>query len=278
MGRELRRVPLDFDWPLRERWVGFVNPHRKLCPKADTNDCHGGYTSAYKWMDAICHFIALIGDEAAMPAELRNRPNRFYPHPYLKEWNQSPTTSIPRGVIEALPKEQTLRDYAYWRYLRDNPPQLLELNEELAVLIERLAEPQDPDLKKSFAARKRGDTFDRLHGYHILDRLLEVTGLPKEWGICPVCQGNGLDPEIQAAHDAWTRSDPPDGPGYQLWETVSEGSPISPVFADEESFVQYLIAEGYSEKAARNFTRIGWVMSAMGSAKGLKEDIHALDD
>ena len=27
MGRELKRVPLDFDWPLNKPWEGFVNPH-----------------------------------------------------------------------------------------------------------------------------------------------------------------------------------------------------------------------------------------------------------
>jgi hypothetical protein len=27
MGRELRRVPLDFDWPINKTWEGFLNPH-----------------------------------------------------------------------------------------------------------------------------------------------------------------------------------------------------------------------------------------------------------
>jgi hypothetical protein len=35
MSREIRRVPLDFDWPLNEVWAGYRNPyfkHRKDCP------------------------------------------------------------------------------------------------------------------------------------------------------------------------------------------------------------------------------------------------------
>ena len=34
MGRELKRVPLDFAQPLNERWHGFVNPHHTAvkCP------------------------------------------------------------------------------------------------------------------------------------------------------------------------------------------------------------------------------------------------------
>ncbi len=33
--------------------------------------------------------------------------------------------------------------------------------------------------------------------------------------------------------------DPPKGIGYQLWETTSEGSPISPVFHTKEALAKY---------------------------------------
>lgn len=33
--------------------------------------------------------------------------------------------------------------------------------------------------------------------------------------------------------------DPPEGDGYQLWETTSEGSPISPVFATLDELLAY---------------------------------------
>src|SRR5690606_15697305 len=42
MGREIRRVPLDFDWPLKEVWGGFLSPDRfdeNPCP-----DCRNGYS------------------------------------------------------------------------------------------------------------------------------------------------------------------------------------------------------------------------------------------
>ena len=34
MGRELKRVPLDFQWPLNKVWAGFLNPHHTAveCP------------------------------------------------------------------------------------------------------------------------------------------------------------------------------------------------------------------------------------------------------
>jgi len=35
--------------------------------------------------------------------------------------------------------------------------------------------------------------------------------------------------------------DPPNGEGYQIWETVSEGSPISPVFRAPELLAQWMV-------------------------------------
>lgn len=45
MGREIKRVPLDFDWPLNAVWKGYLNPFRsEPCPW-----CEGsGYTPEAK--------------------------------------------------------------------------------------------------------------------------------------------------------------------------------------------------------------------------------------
>ena len=56
------------------------------------------------------------------------------------------------------------------------------------------------------------------------------------YGECTYCSGEGelwQSEDIREAHEAWEPFDPPPGDGYQLWETTSEGSPVSPVF---ESF------------------------------------------
>lgn len=39
----------------------------------------------------------------------------------------------------------------------------------------------------------------------------------------------------------WERIEPPAGEGYQCWETVTEGSPISPVFATPEELAVYMV-------------------------------------
>ena len=43
---------------------------------------------------------------------------------------------------------------------------------------------------------------------------------------------------------------PPEGEGFQLWETTSEGSPISPVFSTAEKLAEYLEAEKVSSFAS----------------------------
>src|SRR3990172_2402065 len=49
MGREIRRVPMDFDWPLNKVWQGFINPHwKKHC---DCLACdRGGYSPDAKFL------------------------------------------------------------------------------------------------------------------------------------------------------------------------------------------------------------------------------------
>ena len=69
------------------------------------------------------------------------------------------------------------------------------------------------------------------------------------------------------------RFDPPAGEGWQMWETVSEGSPMSPVFATPEELAQWLADTGASALADRTATydqwlkmiHAGWAISAMYS-------------
>lgn len=61
---------------------------------------------------------------------------------------------------------------------------------------------------------------------------------------------------------------PPTGDGYQLWETVSEGSPISPVFATPEELATWMTRNRCtvngpmsSYDAALRFVEAGWAPS-----------------
>jgi len=74
-------------------------------------------------------------------------------------------------------------------------------------------------------------------------------------------EGRSPDPDYYRA-EAWT---PEQATCYQIYETVSEGTPVSPVFETLSEMEQWLIGQGYSEKSAKGFCEIGWVPSGMFS-------------
>jgi len=90
---------------------------------------------------------------------------------------------------------------------------------------------------------------------------------------CDVCQGEGCvwsSPELRRLSDAWEPSEPPAGEGWQVWETVSEGSPITPVFATPEELARHLSTVGDggrgvlpSYKQALAFVKAGWAPSGV---------------
>jgi hypothetical protein len=69
--------------------------------------------------------------------------------------------------------------------------------------------------------------------------IVKAAGLDDKWGLCPSCNGEGVPLASQAAYNAWEEEPPPKGEGYQLWETTSEGSPVSPVFASLDELCEY---------------------------------------
>jgi len=80
---------------------------------------------------------------------------------------------------------------------------------------------------------------------------------------------------------------PPTGEGYQLWETTSEGSPISPVFKTPEELAQWLFdikASAFGSCTATyehwlNFIKgPGWAPSAIMSKGTIRSGVEAFSD
>ncbi len=52
MSRSVRRVALDFEWPLEKVWSGYLNPHYDLREKCA--DCNGdGGSAAWRLVHAL---------------------------------------------------------------------------------------------------------------------------------------------------------------------------------------------------------------------------------
>lgn len=186
--RTMKRVPLDFDWPLDKTWGGYLNEHYRKCP-----ECEGGRTSAREYLEALVRLILLVGADA----------HRGEQHPYFLNF----PVEVPYGVAS---------------------PDMVELTTGLAGRA-----PQDGP----FGGHDACDLWAATRA------IVGAAGLdPKTWGICAHCEGQAIDPEAAEACEDWEPTEPPEGEGWQLWETVSEGSPISPVFATADELADWCVA------------------------------------
>lgn len=171
MSRKLKRVSLDFDWPLNEIWKGYLDPTYRKCDACDG----ASYTSARSRLQDLVRLILLSG------ADSLSQKN----HPYFV--NNYPINT--RNTIPSI-------DMA--------------------------------ELTTGLAGRSPNRPFghDSIDAWVATQKIIEAAGLDdKTWGICNECKGKG-----SFSDDNWQSQEPPKGEGYQLWENVTEGSPISPIF------------------------------------------------
>lgn len=73
---------------------------------------------------------------------------------------------------------------------------------------------------------------------------------------------------------AWTEAE---ATAYQIYETVSEGTPTSPVFESLVALQRWLIEQGYTPSAAAAFAAGGWVPSMVMANGRLYSGIEAAD-
>jgi hypothetical protein len=104
---------------------------------------------------------------------------------------------------------------------------------------------------------------------------------------CSYCDGEGklwLTPEAKQAAEDWERTEPPEGEGWQMWETVSEGSPISPVFSTADELAHWLADTGASSFGMQTATYgrwlamiqgPGWAPSMISDENGLRSGVEA---
>lgn len=98
------------------------------------------------------------------------------------------------------------------------------------------------------------------------------------------------DPELGARYFFWDwHGGPPDEEYYrpdftekpthfQVYETVSEGTPTSPVFATTDEIVAWLVGEGHSRAAAEGFVKAKWCPSmVMGPRIGVVMGIDSCE-
>lgn len=64
---------------------------------------------------------------------------------------------------------------------------------------------------------------------------------------------------------------------FQIYENVTEGTPISPVLESREAVAVWLESQGYSPTAAKSFSETGYAPSMVMMGGFMASDIHSLD-
>jgi hypothetical protein len=233
MGREIKRVALDFEWPLDKVWEGFQQPEALQgdnCP-----DCQGGQTHAGWWLQELSYRFGMLAQDIGE----QERADGHKLHPWLAE-DQHP--------------------HGHWenhKFVVDRPSaDIVDLMVGLSKFIDREETPEH--LKSRMGGGQ----------YIVYRALLKAAGL-EDLVICKTCNGEGAleayEGQFKEAEN-WEPTEPPAGEGWQVWETVSEGSPISPVFATRERLILWLMSPAYNwgtsrpltRQQAENFTESAW--------------------
>lgn len=268
MSREIKRVPLSFDWPLQKVWRGYVNPYLDMC-----NDCAACEGSGYspdakalkdKWYGYVDFQPSETGSteftwqtpEVKALAERNIRQNpEYYGH----------------GDVAVKREAKRLADHFNRRWSHH-----LDQDDVDALFAKKRIHgcKQSPKASELNAAYLQGFGHDAINAWICIRSKCKRMGLTVP---CAACNGTGSQWESQHAKflaENWTPDAVPEGDGWQLWETVSDGKPVSPVFETEQEFKTYLIGEGYSESAAAGFIKQGWCPSGSSDGNGMRTNIE----
>lgn len=284
MGREVKRVPVDFDWPLNKVWQGYLMPerlHENPCP-----DCKNGYSPQAQNLFDLWYGYVPFDPASTSSTSLTTET------PAVRAFAERNVSNSPDfygpGEAAIVREAQRLADLwnGQWsKHLNEDDVAALLEADRLWDLTCRIGPNgwEDIDPKPVPTPQQvnewalRGFGHDSLNASVVVRARCEREGVPV---ICSTCDGHGSREAYdgqRAESDAWAPEGPPKGEGWQLWQTVSEGSPISPVFPDAEGLAQWLttpaacwgaMTSPMTISQARGFVDAGWAPTGVINAGG----------
>ncbi len=290
MGRELKRVALDFEWPLSKVWQGFVNPHYTA---KDCEHCAGSGSSP----DARRLKDQWYGNAPFRPEDRGGKPFEAT-HAAIVALAKRNLRNAP-AFYGASPRAEAREAQRLAHHFNSSWSHHLNAD-DVAALVEagRLK-----DLTHTFTAGQGWaprvppvvPTPEEVNlwslqafGHDSINQWIVVGAECKRLGVpdtCEHCDGEGCiwpSPEAKTLFEEWKRIEPPAGPGYQIWETVSEGSPISPVFSTPEDLARHMTTTRWGaddgtpyEQWLKFICGPGWALSLIVDASGLRTGVQA---
>lgn len=289
MGRELRRVPLDFAWPIDKTWEGFLNP---LHVATKCAACEGeGYSPEARRLKQLWYgYIPFKpGDRGSTPLLPTDEPVRAFaqrnvansPEYYGRDtfaverearrlcalWNGQWSHHLNADDVAALLASERLKDLTHTfdpvnRWQPRDPP-------------------HTPTPQEVNAWSIGGMGHDGINQYVCVKAECERLGVAH---LCAECDGEGEhwpSAEAKQAYDDWQPTPPPSGDGYQIWQTVSEGSPISPVFATPEALATHMTTTRWGADTGTPYETWlafirgpGWAPSMVANASGVRTGVE----
>lgn len=232
MSRNLKRVPLDFDWPMNDVWKGYINPFN--CEQCKS-----------------C-------DETGLNPETKKLSDDWYTH-NRTDGKEGWGYNLNQKDVQALIDADRLRDFT----------RVPRTPEQLKVAKKKIADGGNSWLPESngyIPTAAEVNIWGRNgFGHDSINHSICVRARAKRIGIyghCKYCDGEGVifqSKEIEKLHNEWESFEPPAGEGYQMWEDCSEGSPISPVLETPEELAQWLADTGASAFGGQTATYKEWL-------------------
>lgn len=248
MGRQIRRVPLDFQWPLNKAWEGFLSPDSldgEECP-----DCKSGYSpQAQNLYDLWYGYLPFD------PASTGSTPWR-HDSPAVRAFAERNLANAPEyyGTGEAATVREAQRlahhfNSGWLHHLSQDDVDALVAAGRLMDFTHTWSrengwQPKNPPITPTAAQVNEwslsGMGHDAINASVVIRARCEREGVDDT---CPTCKGHASLEKYEgqrAEAEAWEPTEPPEGDGWQLWETVSEGSPISPVCATADELAVWM--------------------------------------
>ena len=292
MGRELKRVALNFDWPIGETWAGYLNPYYDL--DAGCQACGGnGYSHEAKHLNDQWY-----GNAEFDPSETGSTPLTI-DHPAVRDFAGRNVARSPDyyGTGEDAIRREATRLSDMWNGMwslhldADDVAALASGNSLMDLTHERNGKrwvPKEPApiltpaIIQDFSIRSAFGTSGG--AYVCVKAKCERLGVPH---LCAECNGSGEKWKCGSskwlAEEAWQKIEPPAGEAYQIWQTVSEGGPVSPPFETPEELARWMVTNDTSitqdtgyEGWMRFINGPGWAPSAIGRDGEVKSGVAAI--
>jgi hypothetical protein len=293
MSREVKRVPLDFDWPLDQDWEGYLSPasHEEV----KCIDCDG---SGGSWMANRLQ-AQWYGNAPFDPAETGSTAYDEFT-PAVRAFAERNVAHSPGyygigegNILREGRRLAKLFNGQWSHHLRQEDVDALVAKDRLMDFThtwtrEDRWQPRDP---MPVITAEQVNTWsigpglghDSINCWVVVKAACERAGHESQ---CARCEGHGTTeryPGQRAEAEAWKQTDPPTGDGWQLWQTVSEGAPISPVFSTAEGLASWMAAGGNGgrtytfQQALKWIQDDGWAPSLIaGPGMGVVDGITGL--